>query len=142
MFLLDTNVISELRKIESGRADAAVSAWATRHRAAEFFLSALTLMEIEIGVLRIERRDPKQGSRLRAWMEKSVQAQFANRILPIDEAVALRCARLHVPDPRSERDALIAATALEHGLTVVTRNTADFEANGVRLLDPWLGAQT
>ncbi|MEZ5836630.1 MAG: type II toxin-antitoxin system VapC family toxin [Geminicoccaceae bacterium] len=137
MFLLDTNVVSELRKVETGRADPIVVSWAVSQKAAEFFLSALSLMEIEIGVLRMERRDPDQGTRLRKWQEQRVLKEFAGRILPIDRAVALRCARLHVPDPRSERDALIAATALEHGLTVVTRNIRDFEASGVPLLDPW-----
>ncbi|MEZ5823326.1 MAG: type II toxin-antitoxin system VapC family toxin [Geminicoccaceae bacterium] len=137
MFLLDTNVISELRKVESGRADPAVARWAKSQRAADFHLSALSLMEIEIGILRVERRDRRQGVRLRRWLEQRVLTGFAGRILAIDAATALRCARLHVPDPRSERDALIAATALEHGLTVVTRNIRDFQDTGVAWLDPW-----
>lgn len=137
MFLLDTNVVSELRKAGYGRADPAVVAWCQDQDAATLFISALTLMELEIGVLRIERRDPEQGASLRRWMDERVVPEFAGRTLPVDAAVALRCARLHVPDPRSDRDALIAATALVHAMIVVTRNTADFAATRVPLFDPW-----
>ncbi|MDH2327196.1 type II toxin-antitoxin system VapC family toxin [Cereibacter sp. SYSU M97828] len=137
MFLLDTNVISELRKAGSGRADPNVIAWVSQAEAGSFFMSAITVMELEIGVLRIERRDAAQGRALREWLDGRVLAEFADRILPVDAAVALRCAALHVPDQRSERDALIAATAMVHGMTVVTRNTADFAPSGVRLVDPW-----
>ena len=137
MFLLDTNVVSELRKAGDGKADRNVTAWLSRSDASSFYLSAITLMELEIGVLRVERRDSAQGARLRAWLDLRVVPEFAERTLPIDATVALRCARLHVPDPRSDRDALIAATALIHGMSLVTRNTADFAATGARLIDPW-----
>jgi toxin FitB len=137
MFLLDTNVISELRKAGDGKADANVVAWLSRVDATTLYLSAITLMEIELGILRIERRDPAQGQRLRAWMDNHILPEFAERTLPVDTAVALRCASLHVPDARSERDALIAATALVHGMTVITRNLADFEHTGARVLNPW-----
>jgi predicted nucleic acid-binding protein len=137
MFLLDTNVISELRKAGDGKANANVVAWLSSVNATTFYLSAVALMEIELGVLRIERRDPAQGARLRAWMDRHILPEFADRILPVDTAVALRCASLHVPDPRPERDAFIAATALAHGMTVVTRNVADFAPTGVPLLNPW-----
>ena len=137
MFLLDTNVISELRKAGDGKADANVVAWLSSMDATTFYLSAITLMEIELGILRIERRDPAQGARLRAWMDQHILPEFADRTLPVDTAVALRCAPLHVPDPRPERDAFIAATALAHGMTVVTRNVADFAPTGVPLLNPW-----
>ena len=137
MFLLDTNVVSELRKVGDGRADARVVAWISRHDAASFYISALTLMELEIGILRIERRDAAQGERLRRWMDRHVLPEFLDRTLPVDSAVALKCARLHVPDPWSERDALIAATAMVHGMTVVTGNLSDFEATGVAVIDPW-----
>lgn len=137
MFLLDTNVISELRKAGDGKADASVTAWLAREDAASFFISAVTLLELEIGVLRVERRDPSQGARLRTWMGTRVLPEFSERTLPVDATVALRCARLHVPDPHAERDALIAATAIVHGMTVVTRNVADFEATGARSLNPW-----
>lgn len=137
MFLLDTNVISELRKAGDGKADANVTAWLSGVDAASLYISAITAMELELGILRVERRDAAQGEKLRTWMRTRVLPEFVERTLPIDAAVALRCARLHVPDPRSERDAYIAATALVHGMTVVTRNLADFEPTGVRLLNPW-----
>jgi predicted nucleic acid-binding protein len=137
MFLLDTNVLSELRKAGDGKADTNVIAWLSSVDAVSLYLSALTLMEVELGILRIERRDASQGVRLRTWMTHHVLPEFLDRTLPIDAAVALRCASLHVPDPRAERDALIAATALVHGMTVATRNVADFEATGVPLLNPW-----
>lgn len=137
MFLLDTNVVSESRKAGGGRIDAGVAAWIAAQDAAGFYISALTLMELEIGILRIERRDAKRAGRLRRWMDDRVLPAFETRILPVDSAVALACARLHVPDPRAERDALIAATAIVHGMTVVTRDVAGFEATGVRLVNPW-----
>ncbi len=137
MYVLDTNVVSELRKAARGNADARVVAWAASVSPAALFLSVVTLMEIEQGILQLERRDLRQGTLVRHWFVRQVQPAFAGRVLPIDDTVALRCARLHVPDPRQERDALIAATALVHGMTVVTRNTADFASTGVPLLDPW-----
>ena len=137
MYLLGTNVVSELRKAGDGKADAAVIAWLSSVDAATLYLSAISLMELEMGVLRIERRDAVQGAKLRTWLDRYVLPEFLDRTLPVDAAVALRCAALHVPDPRSERDALIAATALVHGMTVVTRNVADFRAAGVPLLNPW-----
>lgn len=137
MFLLDANVVSELRKIGDGKADPHVVGWMSDVDATALYLSAITLMEIEQGILRIERRDPLQGGRLRSWMDRHVLPEFNERILPVDAAVALRCAPLHVPDPRPERDAFIAATALVHGMTMVTRNVADFVATGVSLLNPW-----
>lgn len=139
MFLLDTNVVSELRKVGDGRADARVTEWIGARDAGLFHLSALTVMELEIGILRIERRDAGQGALLRAWMDGRVMPEFAGRILAVDAAVALRCAALHVPDPRSDRDALIAATALCHGMSVVTRNVRDFAPTGVPVIDPWAG---
>lgn len=138
MFLLDTNVVSELRKAASGKANANVVAWAARQPSPALFISAITVLELEIGVLLVERRDQPQGARLRSWFDTQVLPAFADRILSIDEAVALRCAGLHVPDPRSDRDALIAATALVQGYPVVTRNVADFEPTGVQVINPWL----
>jgi predicted nucleic acid-binding protein len=137
MFILDTNVVSELRKAKAGKADRGVAAWASAVSAESLFVSAVTILELETGVLLVHRRDPKQGALLRAWMDQHVLPAFSGRVLPVDVAVAQRCAALHVPDPRSERDALIAATAMVHHMTVVTRNVADFEAIGVPLLNPW-----
>ena len=137
MFVLDTNVLSELRKVRLGKADANVAAWAQGVDAANLFVSAITIMELELGVLLIERKDAVQGAMLRAWLELQVLPEFAARTLPVDAALAQRCARLHVPDKRGERDALIAATALVHGMTLVTRNLVDFKPTGVTLLNPW-----
>lgn len=137
MFVLDTNVVSELRKVRSGRADANVAKWADSVESVDLYLSVITVQELEIGVLLAERRDPAQGAVFRAWLDSHVLPAFAGRILPVDTAVAQRSARLHVPDPRPVRDCLIAATALVHGMTVVTRNVADFEPCGVLLLNPW-----
>ena len=137
MFILDTNVISEVRKAGDGKADANVVAWLSSVDAGTLYLSAITLTEIELGVLRIERRDPLQGAKLRAWVNHRILPEFEDRTLSVDLTVALRCAPLHVPDPRPERDAFIAATALVHGMTIVTRNLADFAPMGVPLVNPW-----
>ncbi len=137
MYVLDTNVVSELRKIRLGKANANVAAWTESVDAAELFISAITIMELELGVLSIERKDATQGAVLRAWLEQQVLPEFAERTLPIDTAVAQSCAPLHVPDKRGERDALIAATALVHGMSVVTRNVVDFEPTGVSIINPW-----
>jgi hypothetical protein len=137
MFLLDTNVVSELRKAKAGKADTNVTAWATRVPSAGLFVSVITILELEIGVRLLEHRDPRQGAILRTWMDERVLPAFADRVLPVDTAVALECASLHVPDRRAERDALIAATARVHGMTIVTRNLADFEPMGAPVLDPW-----
>ena len=141
MFVLDTNVVSELRKVRLGKADANVATWTESVDAADLFVSAITILELELGVLSIERKDAAQGAMLRAWLEQHVLPEFSGRTLPVDTAVAQRCARLHVPDKRGERDALIAATALVHGMTVVTRNTADFKPTGVALINPWEAPQ-
>jgi predicted nucleic acid-binding protein len=140
MFLLDANVVSELRKAGTGRAHPAVVAWAESVDAGALFLSVVTVLEIERGVLMAERRDAVQGAVLRSWLERQVLPAFDGRILPVDTVVARRCAGLHVPDPKSDRDALIAATALVNGLTVATRNTADFKGTGVDLVDPFASA--
>ena len=137
MFLLDTNVISELRKIGTAHADRHVAAWARQLDAASAYLSVVTVLELEIGAQQKERSDPRQGAVLRRWLEQKVLREFDGRILPVDQVVVLRCAALHVPDPKSFRDSLIAATALVHGMTVVTRNVDDFAATGVALLNPW-----
>jgi toxin FitB len=135
MFLLDTNVLSQLRRRD--RTHAKVAVWAEAVPASDLYLSAITILEIEAGALLLARRDAAQGAMLRFWIDGQVLRAFAGRILPVDTAVAQRCARLHVPDPRAERDALIAATALVHGLKVVTRNVSDFAPMGVGLVNPW-----
>jgi predicted nucleic acid-binding protein len=137
MFVLDTNVVSELRKVRLGKANPQVARWADTVEAVTLYISAITVIELELGVVRAERRDAKQGRALRIWLDNRVLTEFADRILPVDTAVARRCGHLHVPDPRAERDVLIAATALMHGMTVVTRNVDDFAATEVKLLNPW-----
>jgi hypothetical protein len=136
MFLLDTNVISELRQGKPNQS-AEVRNWAAQHRASMLYLSAITILELEKGILLLERRTPPQGAALRVWLT-GVRTAFAGRILPFTEQTASMCAALHVPDPRSERDAMIAATALEHRFTVATRNTQDFVNTGVQLVNPWV----
>jgi toxin FitB len=140
MYVLDTNVVSELRKIRVGKADIHVAAWADSVDAADLYVSVITIQEIEMGILLLERRDPQQGIIFRNWFNDQVLPVFTNRILSVDKVVALRSARLNVPNPRPVRDGLIAATALVHGMTVVTRNVADFESTGVAVLNPWLAA--
>jgi predicted nucleic acid-binding protein len=137
-YLLDTNVVSELRKAKSGKANPTIAAWATRVPAGSLYLSVITVLELEMGVLQIERRDPKQGAVMRAWLDEHVLPAFAGRVLPIDTSIAQQCARLHVPNRLSERDSMIAATALVHRMTVVTRNVADFKASGVPIINPWI----
>ena len=133
MYLLDTNVISELRKAKSGKANEGVVAWANSVSAANLFLSAISILELEVGILQIERRDPPQGAMLRSWMNEHVLPAFSDKILVVDIAVVQCCAKFHVPDPCSDRDAIIAATALVHGRTVVTRNGNDFAPTQVSL---------
>jgi len=137
MFLIDTNVVSELRGVRTGKANARVAQWADSVDTVDLYLSAITIHELEIGVLLAERKDAPQGRMLRAWLNDHVLPAFDGRILPVDTAVAQRSAQLSVPDPRPLQDGLIAATALVHGLTVVTRNVADFAPTGVRVLNPW-----
>lgn len=138
MYLLDTNVVSELRKAGSGRADLRVIEWAKDKPTSSLFISAITILEIEMGVLQIERKDPKQAAIYRTWLNSHVLKAFSDRILPFDTSVALKCAQLHVPNPKSERDAMIAATSMVHGLTLVTRNEKDFKHTNVELINPWL----
>ena len=137
MFLLDTNIISELRKAKSGKADKNVVAWANGVPASSLYLSVITILELETGILLIERRDSTQGAVLRSWLTTHVLPAFSERIIVLDTAIAQCCAKLHVPDPRSDRDAMIAATAIVHGMTIVTRNVDDFKPTGVEILNPW-----
>jgi hypothetical protein len=138
-YLLDTNIVSEMRKYGTPKMDRKFRKWVDKSPSDSACISAISLMELEIGVLKIERRDARQGRVLRAWLDDYVLPGFSGRVLPVDTAVALRSAKLHVPDPCSDRDAYIAATALVHGLTVVTRNTRDFEGTGAKVLNPWEG---
>ena len=137
MFILDSNVVSEIRKIRLGMAHPNVALWADSVNASSLYLSAITVLELELGILQLERKDTRQGDILRQWLESCVLPEFEGRVLPVDARVARCCASLHVPDPRSEQDALIAATAWVHGMTVVTRNQGDFQTTDVPLVNPW-----
>jgi toxin FitB len=137
MFVLDTNVVAELRKVKAGKADPNVAAWNESVTPSQAFVSVVTVLELERGILQIERRDAAQGAVLRRWMDEHVMPAFDGRVLAIDASVARRCAKLHAPDPKPERDAFIASTALVHGMTVVTRNVEDFVLTGVEVLNPW-----
>lgn len=137
MFVLDTNVVSELRKVRSGKADRCVAQWADAADAADLFVSAITIHELELGVLLAERRNPSQGAVLRTWLNSHVMPAFAGRVLPVDAAVAQRSAKLHVPSTQPLRDSFIAATALVHGMAVVTRNVTDFVSSKVQIINPW-----
>lgn len=135
MYVLDSNVLSELRpgKAQQSRE---VRAWAAGIPDGRIFVSAVTILEQEMGVLQLERRTPPQGSALRTWFD-SVRKAFEGRVLPFTGEVAMRCAALHVPDRRAFRDSMIAATTLEHGFTLATRNVRDFEGTGIKLVNPW-----
>ena len=139
MFLLDTNVVSELRKAGDGRADANVIAWLSNVDAASLYLSSITVMELELGIMRLETARPQSRGPSCATGRPSPRfcPSFSSALLPIDTLVARRSASLHVPDPRPDRDAYIAATAMVHGMTIVTRNLPDFEPTGVAVLNPW-----
>ena len=137
MYLLDTNVVSELRKIKTGRANLHVKMWSENESLESTFLSVITIMELEQGTLLMERRDLAQGAMLRTWLDGQVLREFDGRVLPVDMQIAKRCAALHVPAPCSYRDSLIAATALVHSMTVVTRNVSNFAPCGVKVFNPW-----
>ena len=137
MYLLDTNVVSEVRKAQSGKADANVLAWMASVPPQLFYISAITLFELELGILQIERRDPQQGRGLRRWMEESVKETFRGRIIAADDRIAIRSAASNVPDPRPLHDSFIGATAMEYGFTLVTRNLRDFQGLNIQIVNPW-----
>lgn len=137
MYLLDTNVISELRKTETQGVDDNLLKWVRRVSTGQLFLSVISILEIEKGILLVERRDVNQAGILRSWLDNRVIPTFINRIIPVDVSIAKQCAHLHIPDPRPERDAIIAATALVHKMTIVTRNLKDFQNMGLTIINPW-----
>ncbi len=137
MFLLDTNVISELRKASINKADPSVTEWARKQSVGTLFISSISILEIEMGILQKERKDPLQAAILRTWLNTHVLKAFSDRILPFDTSIAIQCAKLHVPDPKSERDAMIGATSKVHGMTLVTRNIKDFQHMQLDLFNPW-----
>lgn len=136
MYILDTNIVSELRKKQSGRADAGVIAWAESIPPGQLYLSAVTIFEIEIGIQRLALRGD-QTDRLRVWLNDHVLQAFSGRLLAIDQHVAMLFARMMVPTTRPYRDTLIASTAQHHGYTVVTRNVKDFAGLPIKIVNPW-----
>jgi hypothetical protein len=133
MYLLDTMVLSELRK---GRRDPSLVGWLQRVRATDLYLSVVTIGEVEKGIARQQRRDPAFAERLAGWLD-SVLRYYATRILAVDLNVARRWGRLADAHGHAGADLLIAATAIEHGLAVVTRNVRHFEGTGVPLINPF-----
>lgn len=136
MIIFDTNVVSELRKQSTDRCEPSVSQWSETIDISSTYLSVITVLEIELGIRQIERRDKKQAHILQSWFDQLMHV-YEKRLVPIDKQVALRAAALHVPNPKPERDALIAACALRYGFTLATRNTKDFEHMALRLVNPW-----
>ena len=137
MFVLDINMVSKIRKASSSEADLNVVAWTTATPVKSLHICAISIIRLELSILQSERKDRSQSELLRTWLETKVMTAFEDRILSVDTDVARQCAALHVPDPRSERDALIAATAMVHGMSVATRNESDFKPTGVSILNPW-----
>ena len=137
MYLLDTNLISEIRKMPKGKCDQGVEQWVKTTSQNLMFTSAVVLMELERGILAMERKDMAQGTMLRTWFEKDVLPAFQSKILSVNEQTARICAKLHIPDHTPENDAWVAASAIQHNLVLVTRNTDDFARTGVRLLNPF-----
>lgn len=138
MYLLDTNVLSELRKAGSNKANANVIEWAKDKATSNLFISSISVLEIEMGILQLKRKDPKQAAIYSTWLNDHVLKAFSDRVLPFDTSIALKCAQLHVPNPKSERDAMIAATCIVHGFALVSRNEKDFQHINVELINPWL----
>ncbi len=137
MYIVDTNVVSELRKAKHDRANQRVVAWANSVPKSQLYLSAITVLELDMGILSIEKKDPAQASHLKRWLDEQIMPSFNGRILDVNLAVCRRCAKLHVPNRRPDRDAFIAATALTYGMAVVTRNISDFIEMDVKLINPW-----
>ena len=135
MYLLDTNIISETRRPD--RTNPALKAWLAKQAQSGLYTSAVVMMELERGVLGMERKDKAQGAVLRRWLDNIIKPAFSGRILPADADTATVCAALHIPDKAPENDAWIAATAKQHGLTLATRNIKDFEHSGVKLINPF-----
>lgn len=137
MYLLDTNVISEIRRIKQGKCHPNVANWVNVIPEDLMYTNAVVMMELERGVLAIERKDKKQGENLRNWLDNIVKPAFDGRILTVTAKTAEICAKLHIPDFAPENDAWIASSALEHHLILVTRNVQDFARTGIKLFNPF-----
>jgi len=137
MYLLDTHVISELRKAKAGRCDSGVARWAAGVARQNLYMSAISLLELENSVAKAERRDRLQAAPLRAWLDDQVMKAFDGRILPVDAGVVRKRAALSHAESKNERDALMAATAQVHGLVLVTRTPGAFKSARLKLFNPW-----
>ncbi len=137
MYLFDTNIISETRKVRQNKADKRLSAWLKTVPKESFYTNVVVLMELERGILNIARKDSQQADRLEDWYQTAVNAMFAERVLPIDKITASICAALHIPDRAPENDAWIAASAIQHNLTLVTRNVQDFQHPHLQVFNPF-----
>lgn len=138
MFLLDTNVISEMRKKKLGTVNSGVVQFLTNTLQEQTFISVISVMEVKQGILHLQHRnDHNQADILQAWLDSDILTAFNGRILPVTTEIALQCAEFHVPDKSGANDALIGATAKVHNLTVVTRNDKDFDFSGVRVINPF-----
>ena len=137
LYLLDTNVVSETRKIKNGKADTNFIRWFAHVNQDSLHISVVVLMELQRGILSVARRDAGQAEGLRLWYRHGVLDFYRGRILGVDECTADICAGLHVPDKSPENDAWIAALALQHNLALVTRNTSDMQHAGIKLFNPF-----
>lgn len=138
MYLLDTNILSEFRKIGSTREHPQVKAWLCSVTPDQLFISTISLMEIKMGILSAEHRgDHAQAMHLNAWYQQDIKQKFARQLLPISGEIAEICAELHVPNRRPFGDSCLAATALVHNFTLVTRNVKDFQGLKLRLINPF-----
>lgn len=135
MYLLDTNIISATRRRMPD--NASVFEWLATVDNTLIYTNAIVMMELERGILSMERKDKQQGKILRLWFEDTVKPSFAERILSITDKTAQICAKIHIPDHAPENDAWIASTAIEHRLILVTRNVADFKKIAVKLFNPF-----
>ena len=137
MYLLDTNILGDIRKSHHPNCPALFKQWLNHVDLNLCYLSVISIYEIEQGILRKERTDTIQGQLLRTWFEQKIQPEFHHRILDLNTNIALKTAQLHVPNPASLADSFIGATALQHNLTLITRNTKDFQSFGVKLFNPF-----
>lgn len=137
MYLLDTNVLSELRKGKTAKINPNVEKWAESVKLSDLYISVITLQEIQTGILLLERKDETQAKILQTWFNEYVRVSFKDRTLDVCQSVALLCSNLHVPNPRPYADSLISATAQWHGFSLVTRNIDDFTGQNINLINPW-----
>lgn len=140
MYLLDTNVISEIRKIRNGKANQGVAEWFFTTPLDELFLNDIVLLEVKQGALLARHNnDLIKAQMLDDWADNQLPKQFGERILPISRHICLIASTLHIPNPRDRHDALIGVTALAHNLILVSRNQKDFKnIDGLKFFNPFI----